>query len=227
MKGPLIMNDLDCKEQRKQIIRDTKANLILDAALEVLCQKGYYETRLEDIAEKAGFSKSALYRYYKDKDEIFFTIVVRERNKVIEKLLSDPEYCLCNNNHINENLRRFLTVIFTVWGQNFAFILTLNSFQVFTLINQLQNQSKLLKIEEDFLISENKLAEITKDMFDNARKEGEITTPLSTEFIIDFFQAIIFTKIKKWYQEKCMENITKAINEILVFLSNGLGIIGD
>lgn len=225
MKGPLIMNDLDCKEQRKQIIRDTKANLILDAALEVLCQKGYYETRLEDIAEKAGFSKSALYRYYKDKDEIFFTIIVRERNKVIDKLLIDPEYCLSNNNHINENLRRLLTVVFTVWGQNFAFILTLNSFQVFALINQLQNQSKLLKIEEDFLISENKLAEITKDMFDNARKKGEITTPLSTGFIIDFFHAVIFTKIKKWHQEKSMENITEAVDEILVFLSRGLGII--
>src|SRR5690554_8047097 len=41
---------------------------------QILSQKGYHETRLEDIAEKAGFSKSALYRYYKDKDEIFFNI---------------------------------------------------------------------------------------------------------------------------------------------------------
>jgi len=58
-----IMEELDCKEKRKQLVRDTKTSLILDAALEVLSQKGYYETRLEDIAEKAGFSKSALYRY--------------------------------------------------------------------------------------------------------------------------------------------------------------------
>lgn len=113
------MEELDCKEKRIQLIRDTKTSLILDAALEVLSQKGYYETRLEDIAEKAGFSKSALYRYYKDKDEIFLTIAVRERNRVYDKFTTDPQYQLDKQLHISENLRRFLSAAFTMWGRIF------------------------------------------------------------------------------------------------------------
>ncbi len=217
------MNELDCKEKRKQKIRDTKANLILDAALEVLAQKGYYQTRLEDIADKAGFSKSALYRYYKDKDEIFITIAVRERDRVYDKLTVDPQYKLDKENHISENLRRFLTAAFTVYGENFSFILTLNSFQVFALINELQKQNDLMEIEKDFLCSDCKFEELMTGLFDHAKEKGEITTGLKSELIFDFFQGMLFTKVKKWHQQKTMGNIDEAVDEILTFLGNGLG----
>jgi TetR/AcrR family fatty acid metabolism transcriptional regulator len=217
------MEELDCKEKRKQLIRDTKTSLILDAALEVLSQKGYYETRLEDIAEKAGFSKSALYRYYKDKDEIFLTIAVRERNRVYDKLTNDPQYLLDKQLHISENLRRFLSAVFTIWGEYFSFILTLNSLQVFSLIDQLQNQNELMEIERDFLCTESKFEELIIEIFDNAKKKGEITTSLSSTLIYDFLQGLVFIKVKNWYQQKSMGNINEAIDEILSFLGKGIG----
>lgn len=217
------MDELDCKELRKQKVRDAKTNLILDAALEVLSKKGYYETRLEDIAEKAGFSKSALYRYYKDKDEIFFTIVVRERKKVIDRLSTDPEYKIGKENHISENLRRILTVAFSAWGENFSFILTLNSFQIFTLINELQKQNDLEGIQKEFITCENELAELMIYLLDDAKARGEIKTKVNSELVFDIFQGVIFTKVKKWYQMKKMENIPEAVDEIVAFFSGGLG----
>lgn len=218
------MEELDCKEKRKQLIRDTKTSLILDAALEVLSQKGYHETRLEDIAEKAGFSKSALYRYYKDKDEIFITIAVRENNRVYDKLTNDPKYQLYKQLHISENLRRFLSAAFTALGENFSFILTLNSIQILSLINQLQKQNDLLEIEKDFLCVECKLKELMTGIFDNAREKGEITTCLSSTLIFDFLQGLIFTKVKNWYQQKNMGDINEAIDEILIFFGKGIGL---
>lgn len=217
------MDEMDCKEKRKQRIRDTKTSLILDAALEVLSQKGYYETRLEDIAEKAGFSKSALYRYYKDKDEIFITIAVRERNRVYDKLTTDPQYKLDKENHISENLRRFLAAVFTAWGENFSFILTLNSFQVFALIDELQKQNELLEIEKDFLYAENKIEELMTGLFNSAKERNEVATRLNSKLIFDFFQGLVFTKVKKWHQQKNMGDINEAVGEILTFLSGGLG----
>jgi len=216
------MEELDCREKRKQLVKDAKTSLILDAALEVLAQKGYYETRLEDIAEKAGFSKSALYRYYKDKDEIFLTIAVRERNRVYDKLTNDPQYRLDKQLHISENIRRFLSAAFTVWGEYFPFILTLNSFQVFSLIDQLQNQNDLMEIERDFLIGESKFEELMTGLFDDAREKGEITTALSSARIYDFLQGVIFVMVKNWYQQKSMENIDDAVDQILSFLGNGI-----
>jgi AcrR family transcriptional regulator len=212
------------KEMRKKKIRNIKAELILDAALHILLQKGYYETRLEDIAEQAGFSKSALYRYYKDKEEIFITIAVRERNKVIEKLSHDDEYRLSNDNHISENLRRLLTVSFTACGENFSFLLTLNSIQVIELITALQRQKKLFKIEREFLTCEGKMIRLMIALFDNAKIKGEITSQLPSEVLFDFFQGILFVRVKQWHQQKKMEAVDEAVDEILCFLEKGMGI---
>ena len=217
------MSEIDLKEVRKQKIKEIKTGLILDAALEVLSQKGYYETRLEDIAEKAGFSKSALYRYYKDKDEIFFTIAVRESKKIIDRLYTG-EYRLSNDNHIVENMRRLLTISITAWGEHFSFLLTLNSFQVISLMGALQKQTKLMKAEKEYIVCENKMSRLMIGLFENAKKKGEISSQLNSEVFFDFFQGIIFIKIKKWYQQKKMDDISVTIEEILAFFSAGLGI---
>lgn len=44
---------------------------ILGAAFEEFSEKGYYEARMEDIAERLGVSKRTLYLYYKNKEELF------------------------------------------------------------------------------------------------------------------------------------------------------------
>lgn len=47
---------------------------ILDAARRVFLRKGYYETRMDDIASEASLSKGALYWYYDSKREVFLAL---------------------------------------------------------------------------------------------------------------------------------------------------------
>ena len=217
------MDEMDSRELRKQKVRDAKTKLILDAALEVLSQKGYYETRLEDIAEKAGFSKSALYRYYQDKEEIFFTIAVQEKFRIITKLTTGPQR-LSRDNHISENLRRLLTISFTAWGDRFSFILAINSFQVMALVSALHDQGKLMKIKREFLSGESEMAEMMITMFDNAKEKKEITTSLDSKVLFEFYQGLLFSKVKKWHQQKKMDDVATTVEEIMTFMGSGLGI---
>lgn len=48
----------------------TRAEEILQAALEVLVEHGYRATRLEDVATRAGVTKPLIYHYYKGKDDL-------------------------------------------------------------------------------------------------------------------------------------------------------------
>lgn len=48
---------------------------IIDAGLEVMSRKGYYNTTMDDIAAHLGVSKGALYLYFKNKDELVAAIV--------------------------------------------------------------------------------------------------------------------------------------------------------
>ncbi len=78
--------ELNPREAKDQLVRDAKSNLILDAALKTFAEKGYHETRLDDIAAAAGFSKASLYNYYEDKEEIFLHILIRMHEKILEVL---------------------------------------------------------------------------------------------------------------------------------------------
>lgn len=48
---------------------------IIAAALEVFADKGFAAAKLDDIAERAGVSKGALYLYFETKDDIFRAVV--------------------------------------------------------------------------------------------------------------------------------------------------------
>lgn len=47
---------------------------LIDAARRVFAQKGYEQTRLEEIAAAAGKTRGAFYDHFKDKEDVFFAI---------------------------------------------------------------------------------------------------------------------------------------------------------
>lgn len=59
---------------------------IVESALEIFCEKGYYKTTTNEIAQRAQVSIGSLYSYFKDKDTIFFEILDKYHEKfVVEK----------------------------------------------------------------------------------------------------------------------------------------------
>jgi AcrR family transcriptional regulator len=48
---------------------------IVEAALEEFAVKGYAETRLDDVASRAGISKGLVYVYFKTKEELFKAVI--------------------------------------------------------------------------------------------------------------------------------------------------------
>ena len=56
-------------------IRDAKRELILLEALNQFSKKGYYSTRIQDIAEAAEISQGLLYYYYPSKEAVYIDLV--------------------------------------------------------------------------------------------------------------------------------------------------------
>jgi AcrR family transcriptional regulator len=52
----------------------TRARL-LEAAVQVIREKGFYGTTLEEVARRAGMTRGAIYGNFKDKDELFLAVV--------------------------------------------------------------------------------------------------------------------------------------------------------
>jgi len=50
--------------------------LILDAALELFCQKGYQDVSVQEIARRAEFSVGALYSFFESKERLYESLVL-------------------------------------------------------------------------------------------------------------------------------------------------------
>src|SRR3954469_7915676 len=59
---------------------------ILDAALDLFAEKGYFGTSLRDIATVVGVRESALYNYFPGKDALFSALITASREHKAEQL---------------------------------------------------------------------------------------------------------------------------------------------
>lgn len=60
----------------KPDVSELRTKQIIEAAIGVFAEKGFYPARMEDISDAAGLSKATIYLYFKDKDALIKAIAV-------------------------------------------------------------------------------------------------------------------------------------------------------
>jgi AcrR family transcriptional regulator len=81
--------------QMEQIIESPeKTVLILDAAVKVFADKGYYGARVSDIAQEAGIAYGLVYHYFKNKEDLLISIF-RHRwgqfDRAVRKIMEEKD----------------------------------------------------------------------------------------------------------------------------------------
>lgn len=64
---------------------DTRARLVA-AAMEVFLERGYADTRVQDITDAAGFTTGALYSHFNSRMEILAEALVTEGERLVNEL---------------------------------------------------------------------------------------------------------------------------------------------
>lgn len=59
---------------------------MLEAAARLFAKQRFHEVRMEDIAAEAAVGKGTLYRYFKDKEELFLALLDRASQQILERL---------------------------------------------------------------------------------------------------------------------------------------------
>jgi len=204
--------------ERERIVRDAKLGLILDAARNVFAHKGFHESRLEDIAVKAGFSKASLYNYFEDKETIFLTLAIRELDTLLEVLRNEyrPE------RNITDNLQGFMRAIFGFMDDNFAFfhaIMNLRTFdEKYLPGNFVYHKNMCSSFKQKFSV----IFEICESMLRNGIEHGEIGAPFDASALTTFVIAIIRGIMFHWGTQGKTEDIKIAVENVILFLSGGL-----
>jgi AcrR family transcriptional regulator len=117
----------------------TRARL-LEAALEVIRQKGLFRTTFEDVAAKAGLSRGAIYGNFRNKDELFVALVEARWRPVAP---------LKHGTTLKEHLRLVGETVVAAVPARRAQALGALSLQIYALSHE-EVRSKIVELNADF-----------------------------------------------------------------------------
>lgn len=65
--------------------KEEKRSIIALASIKLFCEKGIQQTSIDEIAKSAGVAKGTIYLYFKNKEEIIFTIwdIITKQHEII------------------------------------------------------------------------------------------------------------------------------------------------
>jgi TetR/AcrR family fatty acid metabolism transcriptional regulator len=73
-----------------------KKDAIIQAAVSVFAEKGFYSAKVSDVAKKAGVADGTIYNYFKNKDDILISLFEKKMDYVLKQFdealsnISDP-----------------------------------------------------------------------------------------------------------------------------------------
>src|SRR5437879_8150001 len=98
------MQSVTAPHSWKEKQRQEREALILQVAEEVLVEKGYYETSIDEIASRVGIAKGTVYLHFPSKEELVFALVMRE----VKQVIADAEAIASSEGSAQSKLERIL-----------------------------------------------------------------------------------------------------------------------
>lgn len=77
---------MDHTEERKTRERQQRREYILDQAQQLIFSQGFENITIEEIARQSGYAKRSIYLYFKDREEIFYSLVLRGQKILLQRL---------------------------------------------------------------------------------------------------------------------------------------------
>jgi AcrR family transcriptional regulator len=66
---------------QKRMKGELRKNQILDCSKKIFSQTGYYETHVEEVIKEAKVGKGTFYRYFKNKEDLFISLLIKFLNE--------------------------------------------------------------------------------------------------------------------------------------------------
>ena len=100
-----------CPVGRWQRRKEARPGEIIDAALELFCEKGFAGTRMDDVARHAGVTKGTVYLYFENKEALFYALV----NEMVVPQVERAENMIANYTGSAASL---IEILIKQWHEN-------------------------------------------------------------------------------------------------------------
>lgn len=187
-----------------------KRRSILEGALRAFAKKGFYNTRVSEIASEAGVADGTIYLYFKNKDDLLISLFEDRMEWIIDRLVSELEAV---DGGIIERLRAFVHLHFrlAVERPDLAEFITV----------ELRQSAKFVKEYENPKFAE--YLKILHSLVDRGQREGVLRSDLDSRLVTRaLFGALDEVLLQLALEEKPPTDVSEEAHQIGEMFIDGL-----
>ncbi|MGE5841265.1 MAG: TetR/AcrR family transcriptional regulator [Deltaproteobacteria bacterium] len=185
-----------------------KRESIIQAAIEVFSKKGFQAAGISEIAQRASVADGTIYQYFKNKEDLFFSIPVEKTNEFRSKV----ELHLKGISGALNKLRKF------VWY--FLYFFKTNPEYGRLLMLEMRVSKSFVKTKTyDFL---KQSVSSVMDIISEGQKEGVIRTDVDIYLLRHLILGILEHMVTRWLLKDGKYDLIEHHQEVSLLLIEGL-----
>lgn len=174
------MSAMTTPRSLKERQREERERLIIQAAVDLLLEKGYHEMSMDEIATRVGISKGTVYLHFPSKEDLVFAVLQEDR----QRFQRTVEEILATDVSPEAKLRSLLEY---VYGGRLS-----KSFQVFTAVFQNSElRSRLIEKKAEFTKSWSGIAQRITHVLEEGKARGEFDPTMPTAVLLNIFVSLL------------------------------------
>jgi TetR/AcrR family fatty acid metabolism transcriptional regulator len=210
------MSVADGPRSLKDRQREERERLILDAAEELLAEKGYHEMSIDEIAARVGVSKGTVYLHFPSKEEL----VLAQLERGMRRFIQSADVVLTSAASPSEKLRSLIELIY---GQTFR-----ERSQFFTSIQEnAELRNRLMDRKREFHEQWEALSQRVTQAFDDGKSHGEFDVTIPTPLLVSMFWSLLSPHTYERVIEQEQMSIEEMVSHLSRFFFKGLAADGS
>ncbi|HBF36419.1 MAG TPA: hypothetical protein DDW50_03775 [Firmicutes bacterium] len=199
--------------QKIQEMKDAKKQHIEESAAKVFAEKGYYQTKVADILERADISTGSFYFYFNNKEELFESLYDEMIQTYLSVLQDAIDTMKDNADSIAESITK-------------AVSLSLQTFQTKKELARIMLISSVglsAEFEKKRIADHQKISLVFEEIFRGLLQKEVIRVP-DAKVAAVLFAGSIYSVITHWLQENTAIDLVEYSDPLIAYNLQALGI---
>ena len=213
-----MMQPVTAPRSLKEKQRQEREELILQAAEEVLAEKGYYDTSVDEIAARVGIAKGTVYLHFPGKEDLVVAILQRNAQAMVELVEATAA-------EAHSNCEKLEAILQVVYGGFFD----PRKRQLMQLPYAVMNGSELHRVfveKKGCLKKEwSRLAALIASIVEAGKAEGEFDKSMPTPVMLSAFFSLMSPRSLEHFNVDTQMPIDEFVKHLARFYFKGIAIV--
>jgi TetR/AcrR family fatty acid metabolism transcriptional regulator len=216
-----MMQPVTAPRSLKEKQRQEREELILQAAEEVLTEKGYYETSVDEIAARVGIAKGTVYLHFPSKEDLVVAILQRNARAMVELV----EATVASAHSNPEKLEAVLQVVYGGFFDP-------RKRQLMQLPYAVMNGSELRRVFVEkkgcLKVEWKRLAALIASILEDGKAHGEFDNTMPTSVMLSAFFSLMSPRSFEHLDAENQMPVDEFVKHLARFYFKGIAIVqGD